>query len=153
MSAATDAAGFRFAVVRSCTNPALTERLLSGALDTLGKHGVGDDATRVIEVPGAFELPMMAAKLARGGHVDAIICVGALVRGETPHFDHLCAAVAQGIQWVAIQTGLPVTFGVLTCDTLDQARARAGGAKGNKGVEAAVAAIEMVHGFKRLDKE
>lgn len=139
------AAGYRFAVVASRTNGEITEALLEGALDALRRHGA--EHVRVVTVPGSFELPMTAAALARSGEIDAIVCIGALVRGETPHFDHLASAVAHGIQQVAIEQGLPVTFGVLTCDDVEQARARCGGAQGNKGAEAALAAVEALGAF------
>lgn len=148
-----DAEAFRFAVVASRTNSEVTSQLLSGALETLARYGAGTDRVRVVEVPGAFELPMAAAKIAYAKDVDAIICLGALVRGETPHFDYLSVSVAWGLQSVAIRMGIPVTFGVLTCDSLEQAMARAGGSKGNKGSEAAVAAIEMARGFGSLVTE
>ena len=140
---------FCFDVVVSRTNAAITEALLEGALGALGAHGVRDEAVRVRRVPGAFELPMTAAKLATSGP-DAIICIGALIRGETPHFDYLSAAVARGIQDVAIDSGIPTVFGVLTCDSMEQAMARSGGDKGNKGAEAAIAAIEMAVLFVTL---
>ena len=146
-----DASGLRFAVVVSQTNSEVTSALLFGALGTLEEHGA--IVERVVEVPGAFELPMAAAQVARRHRVDAIICLGALVRGETDHFNYLSVSVAHGIQFVAIDTGIPVTFGVLTCDSMEQAMARAGGAKGNKGSEAAVAAIEMAHTFAELAGE
>ncbi len=133
---------FRFDVVVSQTNSGITEDLLEGALGALGVHGARDGGVRVVRVPGAFELPMTAARLAQSAP-DAIICLGALIRGETPHFDALSAAVAQGIQEVAISSEIPTVFGVLTCDSMAQAVARAGGGKGNKGAEAAIAAIEM----------
>ena len=147
---ATDAARpFRFDVVVSRTNATITEALLEGALGALGVHGAQDETVRVCHVPGAFELPMTAAKLAKS-NPDAIICIGALIRGETPHFDYLSAAVAQGIQDVAIDSGIPTVFAVLTCDSMEQATARAGGDKGNKGAEAAIAAIEMATLFAAL---
>ncbi len=133
---------FRFDVVVSGTNAVITEALLEGVLGALGRHGARDESVRVCRVPGAFELPMTAAQLARSSP-DAIICIGALIRGETPHFDYLSMAVAQGLQTVAIDSGIPTVFGVLTCDSMQQAAARAGGDKGNKGAEAAIAAIEM----------
>ena len=147
--AADAARPFRFDVVVSRTNAAITEALLEGALGALGVHGAHDEAVRVCRVPGAFELPMTAAKLANS-NPDAIICIGALIRGETPHFDYLSAAVAQGIQDVAIDSGIPTVFAVLTCDSMEQATARAGGDKGNKGAEAAIAAIAMAVLFASL---
>ncbi len=149
MLAADAARPFRFDVVVSRTNAAITEALLEGTLGALGAHGARDEAVRVSRVPGAFELPMAAAKLAKS-NPDAIICIGALIRGETPHFDYLSAAVAQGIQNVAIDSGIPTVFAVLTCDSMAQAKVRAGGKKGNKGAEAAIAAIEMATLFAAL---
>ena len=136
------ASGFRFAVVVSRFNGDITSALLDGARRTLQQHGAAPDAVQVHEVPGAFELPMTASKLA-DGRVDAIICLGALIKGETPHFDYLGTAVATGICDVAVRSGVPVIFGVLTCERRQHAEARAGGEKGNKGAEAAIAAIEM----------
>lgn len=143
------AAGFRFAVVVSRFNGEITGALLEGAQQTLQQHGAASDAVQVYEVPGAFELPMTAARLADGG-VDAIICLGALIKGETPHFDYLGASVAHGICDVAVRSGVPVIFGVLTCEQREHAEARAGGARGNKGAEAALAAIEMADLFASI---
>lgn len=143
------AAAFRFAVVVSRFNGDITGALLDGALQTLEEHGAAPDAVQVHRVPGAFELPMAAAKLAAGG-VDAVICIGALIKGETPHFDHLCVAVANGIQAAAVDSGVPIIFGVLTCVERGHAEARAGGDKGNKGEEAAIAAIEMAALFASI---
>lgn len=145
------AAAFRFAVVVSRFNGDITGALLDGALQTLEEHGALPDAVRVHQVPGAFELPMAAAKLADGG-VDAVICLGALIKGETSHFEHLCAAVAKGIEEVAVRSGVPVIFGVLTCEERRHAEARAGGDKGNKGAEAAIAAIEMAGLFASISR-
>lgn len=136
------ASGFRFALVVSRFNGDITSALLEGARRTLRQHGAAAEAVQVYEVPGAFELPMTASQLADGS-VDAIICLGALIKGETPHFDYLGAAVAHGICDVAVSSGVPVIFGVLTCERREHAEARAGGEKGNKGAEAAIAAIEM----------
>lgn len=136
------AAPFRFALVVSRFHEDITTALRQGALDALERHGAADDAVEVYEVPGAFELPMAAAHLV-DGRFDAVVCLGALIRGETPHFDHLSAAVAHGLQRLATDSGVPVIFGVLTCATRAQAEARAGGDRGNKGAEAAIAAIEM----------
>jgi 6,7-dimethyl-8-ribityllumazine synthase len=140
------AAGFRFAVVVSRFNEAITEALRDGAVRTLERHGATAASVQVHAVPGAFELPMTAARLV-DGRVDAVICLGALIKGETPHFEYLSASVAQGLQEVAVRSGVPVIFGVLTCETLQHAEARAGGDKGNKGAEAALAAIEMANLF------
>lgn len=146
------AAGFRFTIVVSRFNADLTGALLDGARETLRSYGADDAAIAVHEVPGAFELPMAAARLARSS-TDAIICLGALIKGETPHFEHLCSAVANGVEKVAIDTGVPTIFGVLTCEQREHAEARAGGAKGNKGSEAALAAIEMAALFAAIGGE
>ena len=143
------AAPFRFAVLVSRFNEDITAALRDGALAVLETYGAAPESVRVHEVPGAFELPMTAARLA-DGRVDAIICLGALIKGETPHFEYLSAAVAHGIQEVAVGAGVPVIFGVLTCETRRHATARAGGEKGNKGAEAALAAIEMAALFAQL---
>ena len=148
---AQDAAGLRFALVVSRTNGEVTDRLVEDALAALERYGADRGSIELVEVPGAFELPMAAAKLARLGRFDAIVCIGAIIRGQTPHFDYLASAVAHGIERVALESGIPVTFGVLTCDSMDQALARAGGEKGNKGSEAAVAAIEMARTFAALE--
>ena len=143
------AAAFRFAVVVSRFNGDITGALLDGALRTFEQHGAAPGAVGVHRVPGAFELPMTAAKLADGS-VDAVICLGALIKGETPHFEYLCAAVANGIEEVAVRSGVPVIFGVLTCEERRHAEARAGGDKGNTGAEAAIAAIEMAALFASI---
>jgi len=143
----------RFAIVASETNAEVTDALVAGALATFEQSGVAPDAVRIVRVPGAFELPMTASMLIQHHSVDAVVCIGAIVRGETPHFDYLAVAVAEGIQSVAIDTGVPVTFGVLTCDTLEQARARSGGSKGNKGSEAALAAIDLARVYSELVRE
>lgn len=137
------AAPFRFGVVVSRFNAEITEALLEGALEALDSHGAREERVVVVRVPGAFELPVAAARLARGDGMDAVVCLGALVRGETTHFDWLAASVSHGVQEAALESGVPITFGVLTCENLDQARARSGGDHGNKGTEAALAAIEM----------
>jgi 6,7-dimethyl-8-ribityllumazine synthase len=147
------AAPFCFALVVSRTNGDITAKLLEGARRTLASHGAAEEAVRVFEVPGAFELPMTAAELAATGAYDAVICLGALIKGETSHFEHLCAAVAAGIQDVGILSGIPAVFGVLTCEERAQAEARSGGAKGNKGAEAALAAIEMAALFAAIAAE
>jgi 6,7-dimethyl-8-ribityllumazine synthase len=136
-----DAHGLKFAVVVARFNSAITEKLLEGAREALTKAGAG--GIEVFHVPGAFELPLAAQKLAKS--YDAIIALGAVIRGETPHFDYVAGAAANGLQQVALETGTPVSFGVLTTDTLAQAEARAGGKQGNKGYDAAMTAIEMAH--------
>ena len=147
-----DAQGLSFALVVSRFNEALTTRLEAGAVDCLLRHGAGEEQITVVRVPGAWEIPMVAAKLAADGGFDAVISVGALVRGGTAHFDLLAAEVAKGVAQAAISTGVPMTFGVITADTLEQAVERAGTKMGNKGWEAALAAIEMARLGERLDR-
>lgn len=143
----------RVAIVASRFNETIGRRLLEGALDCLQRHGVSDDDIIVAWVPGAFELPAAARRLAASGEVDAVACVGAVIRGETPHFDYVAARAAQGIGDASDATGVPITFGVLTTDTTEQAVERAGGKMGNKGFEAALAAIEMASLFDALPKQ
>ncbi|MSP21783.1 MAG: 6,7-dimethyl-8-ribityllumazine synthase [Dehalococcoidia bacterium] len=138
-----DASGLHVAIVVSRFNELITERLLEGAIATAREHGVVDHNLDVVWVPGAFELPMAARALAETGRYDAIACVGAVIRGETPHFDFVAGEAARGIAEVAADYGLPVAFGVITSDTVEQAQARAGGSVGNKGRESMLAAIEM----------
>lgn len=147
-----DARGLRFALVVSRFNEALTSRLESGAIDCLLRHGADEDRITVVRVPGAWEIPMVAAKLAAAGAVDAVISVGALVRGGTAHFDLLAAEVAKGLAQASISSGVPMSFGVITADTLEQAVERAGTKMGNKGWEAALAAIEMARLNERLER-
>lgn len=145
------ASGLRFAIIRSRFNEDVTKRLLEGALDALRVGGARDEAIDVVVVPGAFEIPPVASRLARSRRYDALICLGAVIRGETPHFDYISTEVSRGIARVAYETGLPVIFGVLTTDTEEQADARSGKGGPNRGHEAAVSAIEMAHLMKRLD--
>jgi len=147
-----DAQGLSFALVVSRFNEALTTRLEAGAIDCLLRHGAGEEQITVVRVPGAWEIPMIAAKLAADGGFDAVISVGALVRGGTAHFDLLASEVAKGVAQAAISTGVPMTFGVITADTLEQAVERAGTKMGNKGWEAALAAIEMARLGERLGR-
>ena len=142
----------RVAIVASRFNEAVVGRLVEGAIDCLARHDVPDEFVTIAWVPGAFELPQAAARFARSGEVDAIVCVGAVIRGETPHFDYVAGAAATGLQDVALEAGIPVTFGVLTTDTVEQANDRAGGKMGNKGFEAALAALEMANLFAALPK-
>ena len=135
--------GVRLGIVASRFNEFVTKRLVDGALASARRHGVDDGAMTVVWVPGAWELPVAARELAAGRQVDAVACIGALIRGATPHFDAIVAAIGPALQQVALSAGIPVTFGVLTCDTVEQALERAGIKAGNKGAEAAVAAIEM----------
>jgi 6,7-dimethyl-8-ribityllumazine synthase len=147
-----DAAGMRLAIVAGRFNGDVTKLLLEGALDELADRGLEPDTVPVIWVPGAFEIPLVAKRLAESGELDAVICVGAVIRGDTPHFDFVAGECASGISRVALDTGVPVAFGVLTTDDLDQALARAGGAEGNKGAEAAATAVEMVDLLRQLGK-
>ena len=144
--------GLRIGIALARYNRAVTDRLLAGALEALAAHGVADDAIDVASVPGAFELPLCAQRLAMTGRYDAIVCLGAVVRGETPHFDFVAGEAAAGISAVARRYDLPVAFGVLTADTMAQALARAGGDVGNKGYEAAVTALEMAQVLRVVHK-
>jgi 6,7-dimethyl-8-ribityllumazine synthase len=143
-------AGRRIAVVAARFNEIVTSRLVEGALAGLARHGVLDGAVHVVWVPGAFEIPLVAERLASSGRFDAVVCLGAVIRGETAHFDLVAAEAARGIAEVSRSTGVPCIFEVLATDTLEHAEARAGGAHGNKGWEAAVAALEMVSVVERL---
>ncbi|HSN55027.1 MAG TPA: 6,7-dimethyl-8-ribityllumazine synthase [Candidatus Sulfomarinibacteraceae bacterium] len=145
-----DAKGLRFALVVSRFNEALTSRLESGALDCLQRHGAAEDDITVYRVPGAWEIPFVAHRLAASGDHDAVVCLGALVRGGTAHFDLIAAEVAKGIAQGSMSTGVPMTFGVITADTLEQAVERAGTKMGNKGWEAALAAVEMARLVREL---
>jgi len=140
----------RFALVAARFNGAVVEQLVAGAIDGLTRHGVADGAIDVAYVPGSFEIPLVAQKLAASGRYAALICLGAVIRGETGHYDHVAGGVTSGIANVALQTGVPVIFGVLTTETLEQAINRAGAKSGNKGFEAALAAIEMVNLLRSL---
>jgi len=144
--------GLRIGVALARFNQSVTDLLLAGALDALARHGVADEAIDVATVPGAFELPLCAQRMASTGRYDALVCLGAVVRGETPHFDYVAAAAARGIADVALRQDLPVAFGVLTTDTLEQALARAGGTRGNKGYEAALTALEMVYLLRAVQR-
>lgn len=142
--------GDKFALVISRFNEFISSKLLEGALDCLLRHEVKDKDITVIWVPGAFEIPLAAQKAAQTNKFDAVICLGALVRGATPHFEYISAEVTKGIAQVSLQTGLPVVYGILTTDTIEQAIERAGTKNGNKGFSAATAALEMVNLFKEL---
>jgi 6,7-dimethyl-8-ribityllumazine synthase len=144
------AAGYRFGLVVSRFNDFISSKLVEGALDALMRHGATEEQLLLVKVPGAFEIPLTAKKLAESGKVDAVICLGAVIRGSTPHFDYVAAEVSKGIAVVALDTKVPVAFGVLTTDNLEQAIERAGTKSGNKGWDAAVAAMEMVNLFKQL---
>ncbi|HTY21053.1 MAG TPA: 6,7-dimethyl-8-ribityllumazine synthase [Geobacteraceae bacterium] len=143
-----DAAGLRFGIIVGRFNSFISERLLEGALDALTRHGAADKGIDVARVPGAFEIPLTAQKMAATGKYDAIICLGAVIRGSTPHFDYVSAEVSKGIAHVSLATGIPVAFGVLTTDTIEQAVERAGTKAGNKGFDAAMTAIETANLFK-----
>jgi 6,7-dimethyl-8-ribityllumazine synthase len=136
--------GLRIGVALARFNQAVTDRLLAGALEALAKHGVAEDAIDVATVPGAFELPLCAQRMASTGRYDALVCLGAVVRGETPHFNFVAGEAARGLAEVARAHDVPIGFGILTTETMAQALARAGGDRGNKGYEAAVTALEMV---------
>lgn len=141
----------RFAVIAARFNASIVEPLLQGALDTLSKHGAAEGQIEVFRVPGAFEIPLVARKLALTRRYGALIALGAVVRGDTPHFDYVAGECAAGISRVQLDTGVPVIFGVLTTDNLQQALDRAGGQAGNKGADAALAALEMAGLLRRLD--
>ena len=144
------AKGLKFGIIMSRFNDFITTRLLEGAQDALLRHGAKEDDIIIIKVPGSFELPMAAKKLASKGSCNAIICLGTIIRGATPHFEYIAAEVSKGIATVSLETGIPVTFGVLTTDTIEQAIERAGTKSGNKGWDAAMTAIEMAHLLKKL---
>jgi 6,7-dimethyl-8-ribityllumazine synthase len=144
--------GRRFAVVVSRFNQPVTARLLDGALAAFHRHGVDDQDLDVAWAPGAFEIPLVAQRLARSEQFDAVVCLGAVIRGETMHFDYVAGECARGVQEVGLETGIPCLFGVLTTDTLEQALDRAGGTHGNKGWDAAVAAMQMAGLLESLPK-
>ena len=144
------AEGYRFALIVSRFNDFISARLVDGAKDALIRHGADDKAIDLFKVPGAFEIPQTAKKLANSGRYDAIICLGAVIRGATPHFDYVAAEVSKGVASVGLDSDIPVTFGVLTTDNLEQAIERAGSKTGNKGWDAAMAAMEMVNLFKEM---
>ncbi|HEX7090490.1 MAG TPA: 6,7-dimethyl-8-ribityllumazine synthase [Longimicrobiales bacterium] len=144
--------GARFAIVASRFNEAVTERLVEGARAALLEHGVAEEDVDTVSVPGAWELPMAVDRVVRTGRYAAVVAIGCVIRGETPHFDFIAAEAARGLAAVALTSGVPVTFGVLTTDTAEQAFARAGGEKGNKGRDAALAALELADLFRRLEE-
>lgn len=141
----------RFAIVAARWNERFVEGMLEGARDALRRHGVDDEQVSVVRCPGSFELPQVAGKIVDAWDVDAVICLGVLIRGETPHFDYICGEATGGIGQTARRSGVPVTYGVLTCDTMEQAMARSGSKAGNKGEEAAVAAIEMANLYDAIE--
>ena len=144
------AKNMKIAIVVARFNEFITSKLLSGCIDCLSRHEAADEDLTVAWVPGAFEIPMAAKKLAESGKYDAVICLGAVIRGATPHFDYVCAEASKGIAQVSMQTGVPVAFGVLTTENIQQAVERAGTKAGNKGVDCAMTAMEMVNLFKEM---
>ena len=145
------AEGIRCAIVVSRFNDFICQRLLDGALDALERHGASDEQITIVKVPGAFEIPSMAKRLSMNNQFDCVICLGAVIRGATPHFEYISSQVARGIAAVALESTTPVSFGIITSDTLEQAIERAGAKSGNKGWDAAVSAMEMVSLCKALD--
>lgn len=140
----------RFVLVAARFNAAVVDALVGGAVDGLRRHGVGDEAIDLVRVPGSFEIPLVAQTLAASGRYAAVICLGAVIRGDTDHYDYVAGEAAGGVARTALATGVPVIFGILTCDTLEQAINRAGAKAGNKGFEAALTAIEMVNLMRQL---
>lgn len=140
----------KIGIVAARFNEFITSKLLSGCIDCLLRHEAADENLTVAWVPGAFEIPLAAKKMAESGHYDAVICLGAVIRGATPHFDYVCAEASKGIAQVSLHTGVPVAFGVLTTENIQQAVERAGTKAGNKGVDCAMAAMEMVNLFKTM---
>jgi len=145
-------AGLHFAVVVSQFNSFITDRLLAGALDAFAEAGAAESQIEIVRVPGSFEIPVAARKLATSGRFDSLICIGCILRGETPHFEYVASESARGIQLAQLDTGVPMSFCVLTCDTLEQAMERAGVKDGNKGYESALGAIEMARLFRKLSQ-
>ncbi len=148
-----DAKGKRFALVAGRYNEIIGSRLISGAEDCLLRHGAARGDVEIIRVPGSFEIPLAARKVAESGRFDAVVCLGAVIRGQTPHFDFVASEAARGVGRVSLETGVPVIFGVLTTDTIEQAIDRAGGRAGNRGAEAALAAIEMANLLEGLTEQ
>jgi 6,7-dimethyl-8-ribityllumazine synthase len=144
------AEGLSLAIIVSRFNDFISSKLVEGALDALKRHGMDDEKLTLVKVPGAFEIPMTARRLVKTGKYDAVICLGAVIRGATPHFDYVAAEVSKGIASVSLESNIPVAFGVLTTDNLEQAIERAGSKVGNKGWDAAIAAMEMVNLFKEI---
>jgi 6,7-dimethyl-8-ribityllumazine synthase len=145
-----DATGLKVGIVVGRFNSFISDRLLEGAVDALIRHGAADENIEVARVPGAFEIPLAAQKMAALGKYDALICLGAVIRGSTPHFDYVASEVSKGVAQVSLKTGLPIAFGVLTTDSIEQAIERAGTKAGNKGFEAAMTVIESVQLFRSL---
>lgn len=143
--------GLKFGLIAGRFNEFITNKLLSGALDALKRHGVAEEDTEVAWVPGAFEIPLVASKMASSKRYDAVVCLGAVIRGATPHFDYVSSEVTKGVAKVGLDTGVPTIFGVITADTIEQAIERAGTKAGNKGWDAAVTAIEMANLMRNID--
>lgn len=148
-----NAEGFRFAIVASRWNDFLTSKLVDGAVDALESAGAAEDAVEIFMVPGSFELPLAALKAAESGKFDAVIAIGVVIRGETPHFDLVAGVAASGVSGASIKTGIPVLFGVVTTDTVEQAINRSGVKAGNKGYEAAMSAVEVVNLYREMQAE
>lgn len=147
------ARGLKFAIVVSRFNSLVTQRLLDGALDALRRHEADENAITIAWTPGSFEIPLVAQKFAKSGKYDAVICLGCIIRGDTPHFEYVASETAKGIAQVMLDTGVPVVFGVVTADNLEQALERAGAKAGNRGFDAAMTAIEMANLLRRIDSE
>jgi 6,7-dimethyl-8-ribityllumazine synthase len=147
------ATGKRFALIVSRFNDFISEKLLSGAIDALKRSGAKDEDLDIVKVPGAFEIPLVAQKIAQKKKYDAVVCLGAVIRGSTPHFDYVSAEVSKGIAAVSLDSGVPVIFGVITTDTIEQAIERAGTKAGNKGWSAAIAAVEMANLISAIDEQ
>lgn len=145
------AKGLRIAIVAARFNHFVVDKLLASAVETLNAAGISSQDLDIVRVPGAFEIPLAAKKLAAGKNYDAVITLGAVIRGGTPHFDYVCSECARGVTEAALETGVPVLFGVLTCDDMEQAMDRAGGKHGNKGADAALAAMEMADLLRKLE--
>lgn len=147
------ARGLKFAIVVSRFNSLVTQRLLDGALDALRRHEADENAITIAWTPGSFELPLVAQRLAKTGKFDAVICLGCIIRGDTPHFEYVASETAKGIAQVMLDTGVPVVFGVVTADNLEQALERAGAKAGNRGFDAALTAMEMANLLRRIEAE
>lgn len=145
--------GKRFAIVASRFNDLFADRLVDGAVDTLIRHGADSDDIIVVRCPGAFEIPQVAQRVANTGRYDGVICIGVVIRGSTPHFDFICAEATKGVGSIALNAAAAITYGIITCDTLDQAMERSGSKAGNKGAEAAMAALELVNLLAEVDAQ
>ena len=146
-----NASGFRFAIVAARWNDFLTSKLIEGAVDALERLGADEDSVEVLKVPGSFELPLTTLKVASSGKFDAVICIGTVIRGETPHFEYVAGEATKGVSNASMQTGVPCLYGIITADTLEQAINRTGVKAGNKGFEAAMSAVELVNLYKGMD--